>query len=147
MRFSARLNMETERDAFVCSLAKFTYLATIKGLQQKNIECIRLMLEIGLAEGNHLCSSWSYVLHCISHLERLQIVRTLKPDAHYFQEDVGDHHVAGDRSGFGGGEAATPEKTRTLSAGDAALSRLFLAKFSRVVYNNCIGAGLESSGT
>ncbi|CAD7965224.1 unnamed protein product [Amoebophrya sp. A25] len=89
VRFSARLNMETERDAYVCSLAKFTNLATVKEIQQKNIMCIKAMLDIGLAEGDYLCSSWIHVLHCISHLERLHLIRTMnKPDAHYFAPDL-----------------------------------------------------------
>ncbi|CAD7942620.1 unnamed protein product [Amoebophrya sp. A120] len=87
VRFSARLRLETERDAFVCSLAKFTYLATIKGIQQKNIECIKAMLEIGLSEGDFLSFSWRHVLHCVSHLDRLQIIRTQRPDAHSFEQE------------------------------------------------------------
>ena len=87
IKFAARLNMETERDAFVCSLAKFTYLATVKEMTQKNVECVKVLLEIGLQDGNYLASSWEHVLHCISHLERLQLIRTLKPDSHFFDDD------------------------------------------------------------
>jgi len=89
IRFAARLNMETHRDAFVCSLAKFTYLATIKEMTQKNVECVKVLLEIGLHDGNHLASSWTHVLQTISYLERLQLIRTLKPDSHFFDESEG----------------------------------------------------------
>lgn len=74
IRIAARFDLETERDAFVSSLAKFTYLTTIKEMKQKNIECIKALLAIGLSEGSHLGPSWQHVLHCISHLERLQLI-------------------------------------------------------------------------
>merc|ERR1740130_1686063 len=88
IRIAARFDMETERDAFVSSLAKFTYLTTIKEMKQKNIECIKALLAIGLSEGNNLGPSWQYVLHCISQLERLQLIgmRT-RQDFQFFQGD------------------------------------------------------------
>ena len=51
IKYAARFNMDTERDAFVCSLSKFTYLATVKSMRQKNIECIKALLYVGLTEG------------------------------------------------------------------------------------------------
>eukprot|EP00439_Symbiodinium_sp_Y106_P057206 s4331_g8.t1 len=76
IRAAARMQMDVERDAIVSSLAKFTYLTTLKEMRQKNIECIRVLMAIGISEGNNLGSSWQYVLHCISQLERLQLLRT-----------------------------------------------------------------------
>eukprot|EP00434_Breviolum_minutum_P017330 symbB.v1.2.015297.t1/scaffold1134.1/size135964/9 len=92
IRIAARFDMDTERDAFVSSLAKFTYLTTIKEMKQKNIECIKALLSIGLSEGNNLGPSWLYVLHCISQLERLQLIGTrgARQDFQFFQmEDEG----------------------------------------------------------
>jgi brefeldin A-inhibited guanine nucleotide-exchange protein len=88
IRIAARFDMDTERDAFVSSLAKFTYLTTLKEMKQKNIECIKALLAIGLSEGNNLGPSWQYVLHCISQLERLQLIgmRT-RQDFQFFQTD------------------------------------------------------------
>ncbi|CAJ1345350.1 unnamed protein product [Effrenium voratum] len=87
IRIAARFDMDTERDAFVSSLAKFTYLTTIKEMKQKNIECIKALLSIGLSEGNNLGPSWLYVLHCISQLERLQLIGTrgARQDFQFFQ--------------------------------------------------------------
>merc|ERR1740138_419685 len=88
IRIAARFDMDTERDAFVSSLAKFTYLTTLKEMKQKNIECIKALLAIGLSEGNNLGPSWQYVLHCISQLERLQLIgmRT-RQDFQFFQAE------------------------------------------------------------
>jgi len=74
IRVAARFDMDTERDAFVSSLAKFTYLITIKEMKPKNIDCIKALLSIGLSEGNNLGPSWQYVLHCISQLQRLELI-------------------------------------------------------------------------
>jgi len=76
IRIAARFEMETERDAFVSSLAKFTYLTTIKEMKQKNIECIKALLMIGLSEGDNLGPSWQYVLFCISQLQRMELLGT-----------------------------------------------------------------------
>eukprot|EP00930_Biecheleria_cincta_P093702 TRINITY_DN8420_c0_g1_i1.p1 TRINITY_DN8420_c0_g1~~TRINITY_DN8420_c0_g1_i1.p1 ORF type:complete len:1819 (+),score=462.05 TRINITY_DN8420_c0_g1_i1:712-5457(+) len=89
IRIAARFDMDTERDAFVSSLAKFTYLTTIKEMKQKNIECIKALLSIGLSEGNNLGPSWLYVLTCISQLERLQLIGTrgARQDFQFFQAE------------------------------------------------------------
>ena len=34
----------------------------------------KVLLDIGLTEGNRLGRSWQFVLHCISQLERLQVL-------------------------------------------------------------------------
>mmetsp|Transcript_37723 Transcript_37723/g.69804 ORF Transcript_37723/g.69804 Transcript_37723/m.69804 type:complete len:1802 (-) Transcript_37723:138-5543(-) len=86
IRIAARFDMDTERDAFVSSLAKFTYLTTLKEMKPKNIECIKALLAMGLSEGNNLGPSWQYVLHCISQLERLQLIGTrARQDFQFFQ--------------------------------------------------------------
>merc|ERR1719408_180062 len=87
IRIAARFDMDTERDAFVSSLAKFTYLTTLKEMKQKNIECIKALLAIGLSEGNNLGPAWQFVLHCISQLERLQLIRA-RQDFQFLQGDV-----------------------------------------------------------
>lgn len=88
IRIAARFDMDTERDAFVSSLAKFTYLTTLKEMKPKNIECIKALLAMGLSEGNNLGPSWQYVLHCISQLERLQLIGTrARQDFQFFQGD------------------------------------------------------------
>merc|ERR1719281_1585956 len=76
IRIASRFDMDMERDAFVSSLAKFTYLTTVKEMKQKNIECIKALFSIGLSEGNNLGPCWVYILHCISQLERLQLIGT-----------------------------------------------------------------------
>ena len=40
IKISGLYRMDTERDAFVSSLAKFTQVNTIKEIKQKNLDCI-----------------------------------------------------------------------------------------------------------
>merc|ERR1719379_1675991 len=89
IRIAARFEMDTERDAYLSSLAKFTYLSSgIKEMKPKNVECIKALLSIGYSEGNCLGSSWYDVLHAISLLDRLQLIgQNSRQDHQLFPED------------------------------------------------------------
>jgi len=109
IRIAARFDMDTERDAFVSSLAKFTYLITIKEMKQKNIECIKALFAIGLSEGNNLGPAWQYVLHCISQLERLHLIGSRsREDFQFFQ---------GEEEGAGGSPPALAQRSTSVGAG------------------------------
>jgi len=115
IRIAARFDMDTERDAFVSSLAKFTYLTTVKEMKQKNIECIKALLAIGLSEGNNLGPSWQYVLHCISQLERLQLIgNRARQDFQFFQ---GEDEVAQPPT------TAVPRSSSVSTSGNQVLKR------------------------
>lgn len=74
IHLSARLNMPSERDAFVTVLAKFTALHTTASrvMRAKNIEAIKALISISVKEGNYLGDSWHDSLQCISQLARVQ---------------------------------------------------------------------------
>eukprot|EP00736_Rhodelphis_marinus_P010036 Rmarinus@m.1675 len=109
--------MDLERDAFVSSLSKFTLLHSTGEMKQKNIECIKTMIQIGYAEGNHLEDSWAQILRCVSQLDRLHLIATGAPqDASYFVSEPSD----GDgrkrkRSGRPSGTPATAAVTGVVS--------------------------------
>ncbi|ORX95819.1 Sec7-domain-containing protein [Basidiobolus meristosporus CBS 931.73] len=67
-------DMELERNAFVSTLAKSTYLNNLSEMKVKNVEAIKTLLEIALSEGNNLKESWRDVLACVSQLERFQLI-------------------------------------------------------------------------
>ncbi|KAK9722111.1 guanine nucleotide exchange protein for ADP-robosylation factor [Basidiobolus ranarum] len=67
-------DMELERNAFVSTLAKFTFLNNLSEMKVKNVEAIKTLLEIAHSEGNHLKESWKDVLACVSQLERFQLI-------------------------------------------------------------------------
>jgi brefeldin A-inhibited guanine nucleotide-exchange protein len=83
-------SMNTERDAFVSSLSKFTQIITstsavVREIKEKNLECIRALLNLATYEGNYLRSSWYYVLDCISKIDYMHVLGTgAKRDAEFF---------------------------------------------------------------
>lgn len=76
IRISCRFDLETPRVAFVTALAKFTNLGNIKEMMAKNLEALKVLIDVALSEGDLLKSSWREVLMCISQLDRLQLLST-----------------------------------------------------------------------
>jgi brefeldin A-inhibited guanine nucleotide-exchange protein len=73
VRIAAHSEMTLARDTFVSSLAKFTFLGSIKEMKEKNLACIRTLLSIAVIDGEHLGESWGPVLQCISQIARLRL--------------------------------------------------------------------------
>jgi brefeldin A-inhibited guanine nucleotide-exchange protein len=73
IRIAAHSGMSLARDTFINSLAKFTFLGSIKEMKRKNIESIRTLLSIAVIDGEYLGESWGSVLQCISQLARLRM--------------------------------------------------------------------------
>ncbi|KAG7370181.1 RalF-like Dot/Icm system translocated protein [Nitzschia inconspicua] len=73
IRISSHSNMSLARETFVNSLAKFTYLGSIKEMKFKNIESIRTLMSIAVTDGEFLGEGWGPVLQCISQLARMRI--------------------------------------------------------------------------
>lgn len=74
VRIVTLFDMELERNAFVSTLAKFTYLNNLAEMKPKNMEAIKTLLEIAISDGNNLKGSWKEVLTCVSQLERMQLI-------------------------------------------------------------------------
>ena len=54
--------LELERNAFITTLAKFTFLNNFGEMKSKNVATIQALLGIAASEGNYLQSSWREVL-------------------------------------------------------------------------------------
>lgn len=74
IRVASIFYMETERNAFVSSLAKFTVLNNTREMRSKNIQCIKTLINIAETDGNFLQDSWIHVLRCISQLDRMHLI-------------------------------------------------------------------------
>ena len=74
IRIACRFDLETPRVAFVTALAKFTNLSNLKDMMAKNMEALKMLLDVALTEGNVLKESWREVLTCISQLDRFQLL-------------------------------------------------------------------------
>ena len=66
--------LELERNAFITTLAKFTFLNNFGEMKSKNVATIEALLDIAHTEGNFLQGSWREVLTCVSQLERFQLI-------------------------------------------------------------------------
>jgi len=71
VHLSSLFSMDTPRDAFVKSLQHFSLLGTSKPLTFKNVEAIKMLMQIAYTEGDYLQDSWGVVLQCISEYDKL----------------------------------------------------------------------------
>ncbi|CAL1701031.1 unnamed protein product [Somion occarium] len=74
IRITCFFDMELERNAFITTLAKFTFLNNLGEMKTKNMEAIKTLLDVAVTEGNNLKSSWREVLTCVSQLEHMQLI-------------------------------------------------------------------------
>ncbi|KAF8639703.1 hypothetical protein AX17_000965 [Amanita inopinata Kibby_2008] len=74
IRIVCFFELELQRNAFVTTLAKFTFLNNLGEMKTKNMEAIKTLLDVAVTEGNHLKGSWHEVLTCVSQLEHMQLI-------------------------------------------------------------------------
>ena len=74
IRIVCTFDLELERNAFVTTLAKFTFLNNLGEMKTKNMEAIKTLLDVAVSEGNNLKGSWHEVLTCVSQLEHMQLI-------------------------------------------------------------------------
>ncbi|XP_047319822.1 brefeldin A-inhibited guanine nucleotide-exchange protein 1-like [Impatiens glandulifera] len=66
--------MQTQRDAFVTTVAKFTYLHCAADMKQKNVDAVKAIISIAIEDGNYLQEAWEHILTCLSRFEHLQLL-------------------------------------------------------------------------
>ncbi|PPQ94949.1 hypothetical protein CVT25_003921 [Psilocybe cyanescens] len=76
IRIVCFFDLELQRNAFVTTLAKFTFLNNLGEMKTKNMEAIKALLDVAVTEGNNLKGSWHEVLTCVSQLEHMQLIST-----------------------------------------------------------------------
>ncbi|ORY59762.1 uncharacterized protein BCR38DRAFT_488781 [Pseudomassariella vexata] len=73
-RIACLFDLSTAREAFMTALKNATNLNNPQEVLAKNVEALRVILDLGQTEGNYLRESWKDVLMCISQLDRLQLI-------------------------------------------------------------------------
>lgn len=72
------------------SLSKFTQVSASREIKEKNINCIRELLNLAIHDGDCLRDSWSYVLDCISKIDHMRVLGLGDlPDSEYFHSEAG----------------------------------------------------------
>ncbi len=125
IRIACLFDLETPRVAFVTALAKLTNLSNLRDMTAKNVEALKVLLDVAQTEGNLLKDSWRDVLTCISQLDRLQLIsggvdEDVVPDvskAHILSSTSADS-TSGSRSG----QASRRPRPRATTSGSTYLS-------------------------
>ena len=74
IQIACLFDLDTPRTAFVTALASFTNLGNLSEMLAKNLEALKVLIEVALSEGNMLKGSWRDVLTCVSQLDRFQLI-------------------------------------------------------------------------
>ncbi|KAK4046554.1 guanine nucleotide exchange protein for ADP-robosylation factor [Microbotryomycetes sp. JL201] len=74
IKIACLFDLELERNAFVTTLSKFTFLNNFGEMKAKNVEAIKTLLDVAMVDGNYLKNSWRDVIVCVSQLERFQLI-------------------------------------------------------------------------
>jgi len=95
VHIAAEFGMNTERDAFVTMLAKYTYLESTRQMSWRNVDSFTTLVHVALTDGNGLGNSWGPVLKCLSEFQRLHMIGTgAKTDAQLFFPSGADGHTS-----------------------------------------------------
>ncbi|KAI4278381.1 MAG: hypothetical protein L6R38_005269 [Xanthoria sp. 2 TBL-2021] len=109
IRIACIFDLDTPREAFVTSLAKFTNLSNLSEMMARNVEALKVLLEIAQNEGNLLKGSWRDILTCISQLDRFQLISGGVNEGHV--PDVSKARVLPSTSGPRRPQAGRPRST------------------------------------
>ncbi|RVD82023.1 uncharacterized protein DFL_009867 [Arthrobotrys flagrans] len=74
IKISCLFDLELPRISFVGALTRFTQLSNLSEMKPKNVEALKILLDVAQTEGNLLKSSWKDVLLAVSQLERFQLI-------------------------------------------------------------------------
>lgn len=74
IKIACLFDLSTPREAFMSAVKNATNLNNPQEILAKNVEALRVILDLGQTEGNFLRESWKDVLLCISQLDRLQLI-------------------------------------------------------------------------
>lgn len=67
-------DLATPREAFISALKNTANLNNPQEMLAKNVEALKVILDLGQTEGDVLKDSWKDILLCISQLDRLQLI-------------------------------------------------------------------------
>lgn len=74
IRIACLFDLDTAREAFVSALKNSTNLNNPSEMVAKNIEALKVLLEVAQTEGNLLKGSWRDILMSVSQVDRLQLI-------------------------------------------------------------------------
>mmetsp|Transcript_7450 Transcript_7450/g.21709 ORF Transcript_7450/g.21709 Transcript_7450/m.21709 type:complete len:1742 (-) Transcript_7450:1355-6580(-) len=140
IRISAHSNMSLTRDTFLGSLAKSSYLGSVKQLKDKNIEVMRTIINIAITDGEYLGESWGPVLQCISQIASMRMSASgLDNDETFLQDST---HSGGSITKK---ESAANRKTDLLKETETANSLRVLNAISEQLIDQVFSSSVKLS--
>jgi brefeldin A-inhibited guanine nucleotide-exchange protein len=101
IRLACRLDFPTAKSTFVNALCKFTTLDSVREMSKKNVDSIKVLLDVVLNEGDYLGECWTQVFHVVSHLARLQLFAGgLHTDDMFFSDNVSVNSMDSNSNGW-----------------------------------------------
>jgi brefeldin A-inhibited guanine nucleotide-exchange protein len=76
IRIACLFDLADPRQAFVQSLSRFSSLYNLSEMKVRNLEALKVLLDVAITEGNYLNDSWREILTCVSQLDRFQLIST-----------------------------------------------------------------------
>jgi len=80
IQISCLFDLKNPRMAFVACIARFTNLYNLSEMKAKNVEALKILLDVAHTEGNALKESWRDILTCVSQLDRFQLIAEGVPE-------------------------------------------------------------------
>ena len=77
-------NLSDVRDAFISMVFKGMQFNTYNDIKIKHIECIRVLLDVAMEEGNYLGNGWKYIFECMSKVENMFNIKAGHTDKELF---------------------------------------------------------------
>lgn len=102
IHLACRFDVPTARDTFINALCKFTTLDSVKEMHEKNILCIKTLLEVAINDRDFIDESWKQILQCISQLARLQLFASGLHTDDVFFSDTASVASASEHGSFNG---------------------------------------------
>ncbi|KAI9715840.1 MAG: guanine nucleotide exchange protein for ADP-robosylation factor [Chrysothrix sp. TS-e1954] len=119
IQIACLFDLQNPRQAFVSSIARFTNLYNLSEMKAKNVEALRVLLDVAYTEGNALKESWRDVLTCVSQLDRFQLISEGVPEK-TVPDVLRTHHTSNSRprgrSSSGRPSLAVPQRSRQSSS-------------------------------
>ena len=130
IQISCLFDLQNPRMAFVSSIARFTNLYNLSEMKAKNVEALRMLLDVAYSEGNILRESWRDILTCISQLDRFQLISEGVPGSSV--PDVMRSQTLPSRGRSGSkGSLQVPQKSRNAAHNSNTTYSLDIAEESR----------------
>jgi brefeldin A-inhibited guanine nucleotide-exchange protein len=81
VRISCTFDIELAKQALLSTLSKYAHFQNLDNMKQKNLEAVKVYLQIAYLAGDFLGTNWQDVMNCVSQLDRLDLLGSTDVDS------------------------------------------------------------------